>query len=120
MGGAGFFAGMTGPSQTPVISRLGAGADAFFGAAGTPVRWPRCCASAGRARVQAMSKAETPAKHFFIPDSLLPERFAIIQRFAVSFGYPKQTSERGAVSCRVHIDLYDLARDQRIPVPADP
>src|SRR5215470_3602942 len=104
MGGAGFFGGMTGPIQTPVISRRGAGADAFAGAGAAPRR----CAKAGTAMVQTMNKAGRLANHVFMLDLLLLVRFAIIQSFPVSFGDPKQTSEGGSVSCRIHINLHDL------------
>jgi len=63
MGGAASFLGMTGPIQTPVISRRGAGAEDFFRGAGAPAR---CCALARKAIVQTMIKAGRLGKRVFM------------------------------------------------------
>src|SRR6476660_7975757 len=107
---------MTGPIHTPVISRLGAGAAGFLGAAGVPAR---CCAYAGTAIVAAMIKAQRLVKHLFMSGLLLPERFAIVQGLAVGFRDAEQTSELGAVLRGIDINLDDIAGYQRVPVPAD-
>src|ERR1051325_3552592 len=61
IGGTGSFFGTAPvPSQTPLMSRLGAGAAGFFAGAGVAVR---CWAYAGSAIVVAIAKAQRLANH---------------------------------------------------------